>query len=58
MNEEETIKRLKKLDEPTFVCQHIFANTYLNLNFPYDMEEDNEAWCDECEKKSRRRGVD
>lgn len=49
MSEQEIIARLKKLDEPTFVCRHLAENPYLNLNFPC-CREDNEAWCDECEK--------
>lgn len=50
MSEQETIARLKKLDEPALICQHLLMNRYLNLNFPFDMEEGDQAWCDECEK--------
>lgn len=49
MNEEETIARLKKFDEPIIVCHHLLENPYLNLNFPDDIAYD-EAWCDLCEE--------
>ena len=49
MSEEETIAKLKKINEPAIICQHLLMNPDLNLNFPCD-EEDDEAWCDECEK--------
>ncbi|HBB02612.1 MAG: hypothetical protein US89_C0005G0023 [Candidatus Peregrinibacteria bacterium GW2011_GWF2_38_29] len=49
MSENKTIARLKKLNEPAFICQHLLVNRHLNLNFPYSIE-DNEAWCDECNK--------
>lgn len=50
MSEEETVFRLKQLNELAFVCQHLLLNPYLNLNFPCDPEKDHQAWCDECEK--------
>lgn len=50
MSEEETIARLKKLNEPAIICRHLLINPDLNLNFPFDIEEDDEVWCDECEK--------
>lgn len=49
MSEEQTIDRLKALNVPAFVCQHLIKNPYLNLNFPCCFL-DNNAWCDECEK--------
>ena len=55
MSEEETIAKLKKLDEPAIICQHLLINPDLNLNFPCN-EEDDEAWCDECEKNLRKEG--
>ena len=50
MSEEETIARLKKLNEPTFICHHLLENPDQNLNFQCDIEYDNEVWCDACEK--------
>ena len=56
MSEEETIKKLKKLNEPVIICQHLLMNRYLNLNFPNDIDEDDQAWCDECEKILQEEG--
>jgi hypothetical protein len=50
MSEENTVKRLKDFNKPTFVCQHIQMNCDLAFNVPYDIEFDRQAWCDECEK--------
>lgn len=48
MSKEKTIQRLKKLNEPAIVCQHLLKNPDLNLNFPSGID-DNQAWCDSCE---------
>lgn len=48
MSEEKTIERLKKLNKPAIVCQHLLENPDLNLNFPCDINDD-QAWCDSCE---------
>lgn len=57
MSEEETIAKLKKLNEPAFICKHLLLNPDSNLNFPYDINEDNQVWCDECEKILQEEGM-
>lgn len=50
MCENKTIALLKQLNEPAIICHHLIENPCLHLNFPYDIDEDDQAWCDECEK--------
>lgn len=55
MREEDTIARLKQLNEPALICSHLLMNQYLNLNFP-DNIDDGEAWCDACEAMLQKEG--
>lgn len=54
-SEENTISRLKALNEPALICNHILQNRYLNLNFP-DSIEDDEAWCNQCDAILQKEG--
>ena len=58
MSETETVERLRTFNRPTFMCQHLRLDTKSNLGFnvPYDIEEDLQAWCDDCERVLQEEG--
>ena len=51
MSEKETVKKLKKLNESGIICQHLNTKPdhKLGFNVPRDIENDIEAWCNQCE---------
>jgi hypothetical protein len=51
MTENDTVCSLNKKEATAFICVHLWAaqESLIGFNVPKDIENDLEAWCDECE---------
>jgi len=58
MTEDETICSLHKKEATAILCAHlcVSGDDPIGFNVPADIENDLEAWCDECEKVVTKAG--